>query len=346
MDAPDRVEAGRGQPRGLGGSGCVTTLVDTTGGGRDPLSSRGEDTSEPLVGRVDPAAEITEDILQPLGGLCDRVRVGHGDARAPEPRREVAETAGRDLAAERTRRGVGERVRLIDDDDLMVGQQDPSRREVSQVESVVDDEDVGAVGPATGMLGEAVLTGGTTGRARALVRPARHRPPNPRRDVGVGGVAGLGVRGEAFEPDELGAEVGAGPLVEQGLAADRGAQPRQAQVLGASLQHRGFEGDAALVGHEGQILAPQLVLEREGRSRHHRRPSRRDGRGQVGEALARTGRGLGDEVMRIVEGGGDGFGEEPLTGAVVAAEAPHALVEDGERPGFRHTSETTGRRAL
>jgi hypothetical protein len=50
--------------------------------------------------------------------------------------------------------------------------------------------------------------------------------------------------------------------------------------------------------------------------------------------------------MRIVEGGGDGLGEEPLTGPVVAAEAPHALVEDGERPGFRHASETTGGRAL
>ena len=286
MDAPDRVEAGRGQPGGLGGAGCVTALVDTTGGGRDPLRGPGEDTGEPLVGRVDPAAEITEDVLEPLGGFGHRVRVGRGDARAPEPRREVAETAGRDLAAECTGRGVGERVRLIDDDDLVVGQQGPPRREVSQVEGVVDDEDVGAVGPAAGMLGEAVLTGGTAGRARALVRPARHRPPDLGRDVGVGGVAGLGLRGEAFEPGELGGEVGAGPLVEQGFAADRGAQPRQAQVLGPALQDRGFERDAALLRDEGEVLAPQLVLEREGRGRDHRRLSRRDGRGEVGEALA------------------------------------------------------------
>ena len=49
-------------------------------------------------------------------------------------------------------------------------------------------------------------------------------------------------------------------------------------------------------------------------------------------------------MVRVVEGGGDGFGEEPLTGAVVAGEASHTLVEDGERVGFRHTSETTGSR--
>ncbi len=314
-------------------------------GGRDPLRRGGEHPGEAPVGGVDPAVEVAERVVEALGDLRQPVGVGSRRTGRPDAGGEVAQPARRDLAAEGAGRGVGQCVRLVDDDDVVGREERPARGQVREVEGVVHDEDVGALGAVAGVLGEAVVTGGAPGRAGALLGATRHGPPHPRWDLGVGGVAGLGLRREALQTGELGREVGAGPLVEQRVAAHRGVQPGPAQVLGSTLQHRGLELDVAVVRDEREVLAPQLVLQREGRGGDHRGPPRHDDRGQVGEALARPRRGLRHEMVRFVQRRGDGLGQEPLTGTVVAAESPHAPVEDGECPGLRHTSETTGRHA-
>jgi hypothetical protein len=97
-----------------------------------------------------------------------------------------------------------------------------------------------------------------------------------------------------------------------------------------------------VLADQRDVLAPQLVLERERRRGDHRDPTGRDDRREVGEALAGAGRRLDDEVMRLAERCGDGLGEVALAGPVVAVEGAHAAIQHRERARRDHRRNLTG----
>ena len=150
-------------------------------------------------------------------------------------------------------------------------------------------------------LREAVLAVAALGRAGALTRRAARGPARVVGDVDVGEVAGRRLRGEPLEPLEVASERRAGSLVEQRPPAERDAQLRPAHVLRPALQQRGGERDAAVLAQVGEVLVPELVLQRQRRGRHDDLAPRGHRRREVREPLARSGRRLGDEMVAAVD---------------------------------------------
>ena len=82
-----------------------------------------------------------------------------GRARRPAARADVTRARtrpGRDLDAEAGRHHLFELVRLVEDDDVVLGQHDPPAGQVGPVEVGVDHDDVGRGRPVAGRLGEAL----------------------------------------------------------------------------------------------------------------------------------------------------------------------------------------------
>ena len=286
---------------------------------------------ERTVGRVDPPLERLERRFQGVGGRGHRVGVAPPHADAAQAGRELAQADGREVQAERVGGDVGERVGFVEHDHVVFGEHVARRREVRAVQRVVHHQDVGGGRPFPGLLGEAVVAVAALGGARTLTWRAARRPARAVGDVDVGEVAGRGLEGEALQPFEVPSQGRARPLVEHRLAPDRGAQLRPAHVLRATLQQCGGELHAAVLVQVGEVLAPQLVLQGERRGRHDDAPARRHRGGEVREALARSGRRFGDEVMVTFDRVGYGRGETVLARAVVAAECRHRGGEDRAR---------------
>ena len=111
----------------------------------EPLGRDAERGGERAVGRVDPAVERLERAARARRRPRRRGRCRPGRRRrVPEPGRELAEADGGEVEAERAGGDVGERVRLVEHHDVVLGQHVAGRREVRAVERVVDDEDVRA----------------------------------------------------------------------------------------------------------------------------------------------------------------------------------------------------------
>src|SRR5690606_33687930 len=98
---------------------------------------------------------------------------------------EVGEPVGADLDAGRGGDDVVDDVGLVDDRDVVIGQDGPVAGEIEAVQVEVDHHDVGLCGPGPGRLGEAPVATRAALGARAVARGRADRGPR--------GVAGLGV---------------------------------------------------------------------------------------------------------------------------------------------------------
>ena len=91
--------------------------------------------------------------------------------------------------------------------------------------------------------------------------------------------------------------------LEQRVGFGGRAQLRAAQIVRATLQQREGERHRAVLRDRRKVLLHELALQRDRRRRHDDLEPRRDRGGEVGEALARTGRCLGDEMMTFGDRG-------------------------------------------
>ncbi len=277
LDPRDVVAAGRLElPYGLDARECESGRLRLQGPGiaverphrrDDARVDRGEQLGEAVVGGIEASVEVLEPVVEPLGGLGDRVgliRLGTGTS---QPSRELTEPSRRHLRAQRARCEAVERVRLVDDHDVVLGQQLAARPQVRRVQRMVDDHDLGIVGALARLLREAAHAHLAAVRTGALVRTTRHRAPRPRLDRcrQVGDVARVGVGGERVQAFEVAVEAGPGALVEERLSPTGARELREAEVVGAAFEQRAGHRHAAVLLHERQVLAPQLVLERERR---------------------------------------------------------------------------------
>ncbi len=239
------------------------------------------------------------------------------------------------VARERVRRVLRERVGLVEDHDVVVGEHAALRRQVRAVQRVVDDEDRSTLRPLTRGFREARLAVAALRPAGTLRPAARHRLPRGvvHLEVELGTVAGGGSLGEATEAFELVPEVAADGKLEQRVGLGRGVQLRPAQIVRAPLQQREREGDAAVRLQRGEILAGQLGLQRDRRRRDHDLQSGRHRRHEIGEALTRTGRGLRQQVVTVFHRVGHRRGEVVLAAALLAAHRGDGRVEHGVRIG-------------
>ena len=259
------------QDVGVGGRADRVDLLEQ-GGGRlpgpdgarlDVVAHPVGDAAQRRLCPLDPAADrgqrpgerVGQRGGQPLVAVGEerrrqhRARVGHAGDRvarlgedAPQQPGQMGEPAGADLDAGGGGDHVVDHVRLVDDREVVLGEDGAVAGEVEPVEVEVDDHDVGLGGPVAGRLGEAAVAAGAPGRTGAVARR--------RADRGPGGVAGLDV--------ELGAVAGGG-----------GGGPR------------GDGRELVGVGALGQPVERQLAAAPAPRSVRRRRRRRRTGRAPV-----------------------------------------------------------------
>ena len=188
-----------------------------------PLASASRSAAEHRAGtefciasRVDrtlPLLDRGSECLPRFGEAVDEALLDAGPA---EHGREAAERIGGDLACERVGRVLGERVRFVDDHDIVVGEDTTVGREVRAVERVVHDEDR-RLPRRWRELGKALGAVGAVGFARALHARAAHCGPRRVRDVVVdlAAVAGLGGLRERAQPVEMYGEAEPDRLLEE-----------------------------------------------------------------------------------------------------------------------------------
>ena len=271
---------------------------------------------------VEPSGQVVE--VVDLGGSRQDAR---GDAaQRPEP---AGEQLGPDGGGEDVLGGV----RLVEDRQVVLGEDRPAGRHVDAVEVQVGDDDLRPGGTVAGLLGEAPLAAGAAQPARALVGADADRRPG--RGAGLEGqfgpVAGVGVRRPVGDGGQLLVVGLLGQSVEGLLHVGLGdlGQPLEAHVVGASLQDgpgdRFVEVLAEVFGEEGQVAAGQLVLEGLGGGGDDGSPAGEERRHEVGEGLAGSGPGLDAEEAVGVDHLGHRPGHGLLAGAPLAAA--------GELPG-------------
>ncbi len=234
--------------------------------------------------------------------------------------RDRDEAAWAELHAEGGAHDVLEPVRLVEHDDVVLGEERAACTDVQSVEVRVDDDHVGDCGTAAGQLGEARLAHRAAVGAGALVAAdgdrSHHRVAGS--EVQLGDVAGRCRRhplGDALQiGDRLRRQL-AQLEPSLGILAGGGgelAQALQAHVVAAPLEHGPVEVDGQGLGEEREVLAGELVLQRLGGGGDDDAPAGCDRRNEVGERLARAGAGLHDEVAPALEGGGDEVGHALL----------------------------------
>ena len=255
-------------------------------------------------------------------------------ARASMPLRRVRRIGG-EVARERIGRVVGKRVGLVDDHDVVIRQDATLGREVRAVQRVVDDEDGHLVRAVPCSFREALGAVGALGLARTLRTRAADRRPRRRIDLAIelGTVAGLRSLGELAEVLLLATEVRADRLLEQRVGRAGGPQLRAAHIVRPALEQREREADASVLAQRRKVLADELALQRDRRRRDDDLQTRRDGRHEVREALARTGRRFGDEMMATDQRVTDRGGELVLPRARLASDPGDHRVEQRERIG-------------
>ena len=205
----------------------------------------------------------------------------------------------------------------------MLGEHPPVGREVRTVERVVHDKDRRTLREIACPLGEAIGPVVAVGAARTLTARATHRRPGRVRNVVVdlGAVAGLRLVGEGAQAMQVLRERDAHRLFEQCVGCRRGAQLRPAEIIRTALEEHEREGHVDVFLERRKVFRHELALQRDGRGRDDDLEPRRDGRGEVGEALARPGGRLGDEMVAGADGVGDRGRERHLPVALLAAEA-------------------------
>ena len=214
-----------------------------------------------------PARRVGQRSGQPLvavgerGPTTGRPRVGHAGDRvaglgedAPQQPGQVGEPPGADLDAGGGRDDVVDHVGLVDDREVVLGEDGAVAGQVEPVQVEVDDDDVGLGGPVAGGLGEAAVAAGAPGRPGAVARRRADRRPGgvAGLDVELGAVAGGRGGGPRGDGGEL---VGVGSLgqpVERQLAGGR----RRRGPVGRSTVGRGT-GRARR--HLGQALHAHVV---------------------------------------------------------------------------------------
>ena len=254
-------------------------------------------------------------------------RAGHRD-----------EAAGRHLHADGVAHHVLEHVRLVEHDDVVLREEDAAAADVQPVEVGVDDDHVGDAGSAAGLLGEARLAERAAVGAGALVAADADHPPHRvgRGPVELGPVARVGGGHPCGDAGELRPPGGADALqleLARRLVVQL-AQPLEADVVAAALEHRPVEARRQHRVEERQVLAGQLVLQRLGRRGHDDAGTARDGGEEVGERLAGPRAGLHDEVAARGDGLADQLGHLLLAGTLLGS---RQLGRDGgQRGGVGH----------
>ena len=201
---------------------------------------------------------------------------------------------------ERVGRVVGKRVGLVDDHDVVVREDAALGREVRAVQRVVDDEHGHLVRAVPCSFREALRTVGALALARTLRTRAADRGPRRRID--------LADRARNGRPSPIARRTcGGTPAGDRSSrrpaartarrARRRPAASRAAHVVRPALQQREGEADAAVLAQRRKVLADELALQRDRRRRDDDLQTRSDGRYEVREALARTGRCFGQEMM-------------------------------------------------
>ncbi len=251
-----------------------------------------------------------------------------GDHPGGHPRR-----GGEPPRAQLDRRGrrddVGQLVRLVDHQHVVVGQHGPAARQVQAVQVGVDHHHVGRSGAPAGVLGEAVVAAGAPAGARALAWSHAQRGPGcgRRLERQVGPIAGARLRRPRPHRGEL--PLGNGGRTLQPFQGPLGrivqlVEALEAQVVGTALQHRprdraGPRRILEVLRHEGQLLAGQLVLQRLRGRRHHGAAAQAHGGSEVGERLPGARPRLHHHVAALGDRFGDSAAHLVLAGPVLAA---------------------------
>jgi hypothetical protein len=244
-----------------------------------------------------------------------RRRPDRGATRALDVVRQTAEPGPRDAAAEPRRGALLEPVRLVEDDRVVLGQDAPARRQMREVERVVDDHEVGVRGAFARRLGEArrderAAAAGAAVRTDGELGPERRR----RFERELRPVAGLGLVQERLHRLP---RLGVAPVGEEKRL--EALQGTPAEVVRAPLQDADVDLGAERGRRDRHVLVEQLLLERLRRRRDHHALPRGERRHEIGEALPHPGPGLGDEVLARRERPLDRLGERCLLGARLVA---------------------------
>ena len=270
----------------------------------------------------------------------DRRAISPSSASLPVRRTAKSIVARRELAAGDRGDPVHQLVRLVDDDDPVLGQDAALAQRVDGEQRVVGHHHVGLGRGPPGALGEALDAERAPVDAEALPGGDRDLPPGLVGDAGdeLVAVAGGGRRGPLVQPLHVRAERAGGRVEERVLLVlGAVAQLVEAEVVVPALEYRELgpaaERPAQRVGEPGQVAVDQLALERDGGGGDHDRAVLL-GRGepkrghQVGQRLAGPGAGLHGQVRaarhRVPDGlrhlalpvplgaadGGDGGGQQ------------------------------------
>jgi hypothetical protein len=247
---------------------------------------------QPLQQAVDVGERLPERLL--AGLAQQRCRQPDGAGRG----------TGRDLRRQRLGDEPVELVRLVEDDDVALGQHLRVGAHVEREHRVVGDDDVGGRRLGLGDLGEAVLPV-RAGGAEAVAAVDAERPPGDvvERERHLVAVAGRGVLGPAAQLLHLRLQPAAGAEVEV-VGVLHAVHALQAQVVAPALGDR--ERDLPLAalphrrGHPRQVLVHELVLQRLGRGADQHAPAARQDAGEVADRLAGPGAGLHEQVPVVL----------------------------------------------
>jgi len=219
-------------------------------------------------------------------------------------------------------------VGFVEDDGVVVGQDGGvalPECEVGEEEGMVDDEEVGILGAATGALVETLVVEVAL-VAHAVVSLAADALPEVgewfKGQIGEGAVGGsIGPIFNLVELSHIASVAEEGVLPSAGLH-----EAAQADVVGSAFDEDGPEGAGDQWGEGGDVFFDELFLECDGVGGDDDAPARGedavDGGEEVGETFTDAGAGLDDEMAFVCEGIGDGLGHGDLLG-------PWLVVGDG-----------------
>ncbi len=314
------------------GHGDLADLGGAVDGG---LPQRGQGRAEPLVEVVHPAGRHADEQrpegVARLGQPGDLAVVG----QLAGPADRELDRLHRQLAAGDRGDPVDQLVRLVDDDDPVLGQDAALAEGVDGEQRVVGDDDVDLGRRPPGALGEALHAERAPVHPEALPRGHRDLAPRLVGDAGdqLVAVARGGRRGPLVQPLHVRAERAGGP-VEQRVLLVLGAvaQLVQAEVVVPALEDRELrpaaERPAQRLGQPGQVAVDELALQRDGGGGDHDRAVLL-GRGeperghQVGERLAGPGAGLDRQVRAVAHRVPDGLRHPALPVPLGAADRGH-----------------------
>jgi hypothetical protein len=246
--------------------------------------------------------------------------------------RQFDQLRGRYRLAEEHARGVGQRVRLVEDHRIarrqQLGEAGVAQRDVGEEQMMVDHHQIGGQRVAPRLHHEAALEVGTLAAQTVVARRGGRRPG--RRVVGharqFAAVAGLARCGEALDLAEVAHVL---RIAEQPFARVA-LQMVVADVVGAALEQGHRHRHVQRRAHARQVAIEQLILQRLGAGRDDHLAPGEQRRDQIGERLAGAGARLGDQhamaVQRLLDRqrqlelalartvAGHGAGERPLGG--------------------------------